>query len=477
MNRREFVLATASAAIAPLAMAWSKPPASPALPPFPAHFLWGVSASAYQIEGAVSEDGRGRSIWDTFCHEKGHIANNDNADIACDHYHRYREDVNLIRQLGVGSYRFSIAWPRIQPNGRGAPNPKGLDFYSRLIDELLAKGIQPTPTLFHWDLPQALQDAGGWQNRDTAERFAEYAQIAATHFGDRVPRWITHNETFEHHALGHVMGVHAPGLTLSIPASFPVAHHLLLSHGKAVLALRATLKHKVPIGIAQSLSTERPSDPAKDQAAAQLLNLLHWGVHIDPLLLGRYPAALTAMTDQTAVREGDLATIAQPLDFLGINYYNPQYIRAAKPDSPVPIEEAPAPARFERTQMGWPVDPTGLTELLLTLRERYTKALPPIVITENGAAFTDSVAHGAVHDARRTAYLDAHVRALKKAMDAGVDVRGYFVWSILDNFEWAEGYRPRFGLVHVDYATQQRIPKDSFHWYRQLIAAQGKAEA
>ena len=223
MNRREFIWAAATAATAPITTAWSKPRISPAMPAFSSHFLWGVSASAYQIEGAVNEGGRGRSIWDSFCHEKGHIANGANADVACDHYHRYHEDVNLLHRLGVGTYRFSIAWPRIQPNGRGAANSKGLDFYSRLIDELLAKGIEPTPTLFHWDLPQALQDAGGWRNRDTTERFAEYAQIVAVHFGDRVPRWITHNETFEHHALGHVMGVHAPGLTLNMPESLPVA--------------------------------------------------------------------------------------------------------------------------------------------------------------------------------------------------------------------------------------------------------------
>lgn len=477
MKRRQSVMAAATAATTPMTMACSKRTDQPLLPGFAPGFLWGVSTSAYQIEGALGEDGRGRSIWDTFCREQGHIADNAKADVACDHYHRYREDVDLVHQLGVGAYRFSIAWARIQPNGRGAPNAKGLDFYSRLIDALLAKGIEPTPTLYHWDLPQALQDEGGWQQRDTAERFADYAHIVATHVGDRVPRWITQNETFEHHTLGHVLGVHAPGLTLDIARSFAVAHHLLLSHGNAVLALRATLRRKVPIGIAQSLSTERPADPAKDQQAAQLLHLLRWGMHIDPLLLGRYPAALAMVADQSAVRDGDLDTIAQPLDFLGIHYYSPQYVRAAPPGNPIPFEHAPAPARFERTDMGWPVDPAGLTELLLTLRERYAKALPPVMITENGAAFADIVTPDGVHDARRVAYLDAHVHAMKKAMDAGVDVRGYFVWSILDNFEWAEGYRPRFGLVHVDYPTQQRVPKDSFHWYRALVARQTASRA
>jgi beta-glucosidase len=468
VRRREVILGAAAAAAAPLALTWSKPPRGRAMPRFPRDFIWGVSASAYQTEGAVHEDGRGQSIWDTFCHQPGRIANSDNADVACDHYHRYREDVELIRQLGVSTYRFSISWPRVQPSGTGAPNEKGLDFYSRLIDALLAKGIEPTPTLFHWDLPQALQDAGGWQNRDTAERFADYAQILAARVGDRVPRWITHNETFEHHVLGYATGVHAPGLTLGLD-SIPVAHHLLLSHGKAVQALRATLKGKTQIGIAQSLETERPADPAKDQAAAQLMDLFHWGLHIDPILLGRYPEAFAA---GVALHDGDLATIAQPLDFLGINYYNPSYVRGTAPGSPVPIEAAPPPAAFERTEMGWPVIPQGLTELLLALRERYAKALPPIILTENGAAFADRASHDGVHDPRRVAYLDAHLRALHKALDAGVDVRGYFVWSILDNFEWAEGYRPRFGLVHVDYPTQRRTPKDSFHWYRGMIAAQ-----
>jgi len=468
MKRREFMLAAAAAAtLAPRARAYGAPAPAP-MPKFPASFAWGVSTAAYQIEGAVHADGRGAAIWDTFAHGKGHIANGDNADVACDHYHRYREDVALMRQLGVKTYRFSIAWPRVQPTGSGKPNAKGLDFYSRLTDALLAQGIDPTPTLYHWDLPQALQDKGGWQNRDTTARFADYVQIVAQKLGDRVPRWITHNETFEHHVLGHAIGSHAPGLALGLQ-SFPVAHHLLLSHGLATQVLRAHARRGAQIGIAQSLSTERPADPAKDQLAAQMTNLFHWGLHIDPLLLGQYPLALGTIADMSAVHDGDLKTIAQPLDFLGINYYNPQYVRTAT-QGPLPAEGAPPPKEYETTEMGWPVIPEGLTELLLALRERYAKALPPIVITENGAAFADKLEAGAVHDARRIAYLDAHVRALRKAMDAGVDVRGYFIWSLLDNFEWAEGYRPRFGLVHVDYKTQKRTPKDSFHWYRRLIA-------
>jgi len=475
MRRREFVLAAGATIAAPGLIAASNPRAQPAMPTFPPDFLWGVAAAAYQIEGAVKEDGRGPSIWDTFCHRPGNIAGNANGDIACDHYHRYREDVGLISQLGARTYRFSIAWPRIQAEGRGAANPKGLDFYSRLVDELLAKGVEPMPTLFHWDLPQKLQDAGGWQNRDTCDRFADYAQIMAEHLGDRVPRWITHNETFMHHVLGHVLGVNAPGLKLDMPQSFPVAHHLLLSHGKAVQALRATAKRKAQIGIAQNLAMVRPADPARDEPAAQAMTLYYWGLHVDPLLLGRYPAELPDALTATAVRDGDLKTIAQPLDFLGVNYYNTNFMRVSPPGSAQPIEEAPPPAQFKRTAMGWPVDPQGMTDVLLGLRDRYGTALPPIIITENGAAFSDSVVRGAVHDADRIAFLDAHIRAVRKAMDAGIDVRGYLVWSILDNFEWADGYGPRFGLVRVDYATQRRTPKESYRWYRKLIATQPRA--
>ncbi|MBB6240856.1 GH1 family beta-glucosidase [Rhodanobacter sp. MP1X3] len=440
---------------------------------FPKDFLWGVSTSAYQIEGALHEDGRGPSIWDSFCSEPGRIANGDTAETACDHYHRYPDDVALMATLGVDAYRFSIAWSRIQPNGRGAANPKGLDFYSRLIDALLAKGISPTPTLFHWDLPQALQDAGGWFNRDTADRFAEFARIVAERLGDRVSRWITHNETFEHTVLGHAIGTHAPGQQLGLDI-FSVVHHLLLSHGKAVQALRAILPAGAQIGIAQSMARARPaSSRIKDRLAAHLLEALHLRMHTDPLLFGRYPLALRLLgIDRSALRAGDLATIAQPLNFLGINFYNPQYVRSAPKGGAVPIEATEPPMHLERTEMGWPVDANGFSELLLYLRKRYRAKLPPIFITENGAAFPDAVdAQGRIDDPRRIAYLQAHLHALRQAMDAGVDVRGYFVWSLLDNFEWAEGYRPRFGLVHVDYSTQQRTPKASFDWYRQVIAA------
>lgn len=452
----------------------SAPAHDASLPRFPQDFLWGTATSAFQIEGAVHADGRGESVWDRFSHQPGRINGGDIADVACDHYHRYREDVALMQALGVNTYRFSIAWPRIQVEGRGAPNPKGLDFYSRLVDALLEHGIQPTPTLFHWDLPQALQDAGGWRNRDTAARFADYARIMGEHLGDRVGRWITQNETFEHTAMGHAIGLHAPGEQRGLDI-FAVVHHLLLSHGLAVQALRQVLPSSAQIGIAQSMSLPRTLDGRlKDRFAAWTLKLLQLHASTDALLLGRYPLALRLLgIDRSAIQPGDLATIAQPLDFFGVNFYNPQYVRAAAAGSVAPLEEADPPAGFERTEMGWPVIPEGLTELLLYLKRRYGAKLPPIVITENGCALADRVGeHGTVDDRRRIAYIDGHLRALRQAMDAGVDVRGYFVWSLLDNFEWAEGYRPRFGLVHVDFASQERTPKASYHWYRELIAAQ-----
>jgi beta-glucosidase len=444
---------------------------------FPADFIWGVSTSAFQIEGALAEEGRGPSIWDTFSQQPGRIAHGDTAQHACQHYARASEDVALLGQLGVDAYRFSVAWPRVQPDGRGKPNPAGLAFYSRLIDALLARGITPVPTLYHWDLPQALQEAGGWHQRDTCARFADYAALLAQHLGDRVPRWITLNETFEHAVLGHALGVHAPGETHGL-AIFDVVHHQLLAHGLAVQALRAQVIGDVQMGIAQSLQHARPATRGlrgvRDRVAAALLDTVHNHMHVDPLLLGRYPPALRLLRqDRRALRAGDLAIIAQPLDFLGINFYNPQYVRATPRGAAVPVEEAPPPPQFARTAMGWPVDPTGLGEVLRGLRRRYGRKLPPIVITENGAAFPDHVdAQGQVDDPQRIDYLRRHLAELRRAMDEGADVRGYFVWSILDNFEWAEGYRPRFGLVHVDYTTQVRTPKASFHWYRGLIAAQ-----
>lgn len=441
-------------------------------PRFPADFTWGVATSAFQIEGALAEDGRGPSVWDGFCARPGAIATGEDASVACDHYHRQREDVALLAGLGVNAYRFSIAWSRIQPAGRGAPNPAGLDFYARLVDALLKQGVAPTPTLYHWDLPQALQDAGGWHNRDTCARFVDYVQLVAQRLGDRVPCWITLNETFEHAVLGHALGVHAPGEAHGL-AIFDVVHHLLLAHGMAVQALRAATPAGTRIGIAQSMQHARPATRRlRDRLAAWMLDTVHNHMHTDPLLLGRYPRGLHLLRqDRAALRAGDLAQIAQPLDFLGVNFYNPQYVRAAS--GAVPLAEAESPAGFERTAMGWPVDPIGLREVLQGLRRRYGAKLPPIMITENGAAFPDVVAaDGSIDDPRRIDYIRRHLDVLRQALDEGIDVRGYYVWSLLDNFEWAEGYRPRFGLVHVDYASQRRTPKASYHWYRELIAAQ-----
>ena len=441
---------------------------------WPAGFVWGVATSAFQIEGATREDGRGESIWDRFCRAPGRIARGEHADVACGHYHRVDEDIALLAGLGVDAYRFSIAWPRVQPAGRGAPNEAGLDFYDRLVDRLLARGIAPLPTLYHWDLPQPLQDEGGWCSRATCGRLAELAQIVGARLGDRVPRWITHNETFEHQALGHALGLHAPGLALGL-GSFTVAHHLLLSHGLAVQALRAAVPRHVEIGIAQSLGPARAaSDSAADHEAAALLDLLQRRLHIEPLLTARYPGELAALgVDRSVVRGGDERTIATPIDFLGINFYNANHVRAAAPGAPVPLAEAEPPPHYERTEMGWPVMPEAFGEALLGLRRQYGDRLPPIVITENGCAMSDRVdAEGRVDDPRRIAYLERHLQALAAARDGGVELRGYFVWSLLDNFEWAEGYRPRFGLVHVDFASGRRTPKASYRWYRDWIAAQ-----
>jgi beta-glucosidase len=443
---------------------------------FPPGFTWGVATAAYQIEGAVAEGGRGPSIWDTFAHTPGKTKNGDTGDVACDHYHRYDEDVRLMADLGVSAYRFSIAWPRIQPQGGGPDNPAGLAFYDRLVDRLLAAGIDPVATLYHWDLPQALEDKGGWLNRETAYRFAEYAAIVGAALSDRVRLWITLNEPFVVAAVGYGLGTHAPGRRL-LSGAFPVTHHLLLGHGLATAALRAA--GDVPVGITHTLSPTRPAtdDPA-DADAARKLDGLHNRIYTDPVLLGRYPDDLAWLhdgADLSAIRDGDLATIGTKLDFLGVNYYYASTVRAATgPDHPAGLELTPPPG-VPLTDFGWPVLPDGMHGLLVGLRDTYGPALPPIYITENGAAYADVLGpDDQVSDVDRIGYLDAHLRAVRRAMDAGVDVRGYFCWSLMDNFEWAEGYSKRFGLVYVDYPTQRRIPKQSYGWYR-AVAAAGRA--
>jgi len=447
------------------------------MPHFPSGFRWGVATAAYQIEGAAAEDGRGPSIWDTFAHEPGRINDGSTGDVACDHYHRYAEDVALIAGLGADAYRFSVAWSRVQPTGAGAANAAGLAFYDRLTDALLEAGIDPLVTLFHWDLPQSLQDAGGWTNRDTAARFAEYAGLVAAALGDRVKMWITLNEPFVHTSLGHVLGTHAPGLT-NFDNPFPVVHHQLLGHGLATAAVRrhstapvALTNNYTPVWAVGADGTPGSATEA-DRAAAAMYDVFHNRLFTDPVLGCGYPhpaATLSTVDLDTVVLDGDLAVIATPLDALGVNYYSPTGVGAPPEGSPLPFGLVPLTG-FAATGFGWPIVPDGLRELLVQLRERYP-GLPPVWITENGCAFDDRPGpDGAVADTDRIGYLDGHLRALHAAIEAGVDVRGYCLWSLLDNFEWAEGFGQRFGLVHVDFATQRRTPKASYHWYRELIA-------
>ncbi|MFE5768830.1 GH1 family beta-glucosidase [Streptomyces sp. NPDC056485] len=449
------------------------------VPAFPADFLWGVSASAFQIEGSPTADGRGPSSWDAFTKEPGRIKDGSHADVATDHYRRYREDVALMAGLGVGAYRFSVSWSRVLPDGRGRVNRAGLDFYDRLVDALCTAGIAPVPTLFHWDTPLALEEEGGWLSRDTAERFAAYASVVAERLADRVPMWITINEPAEVTLLGYGIGEHAPGKGLVFDA-LPAAHHQLLAHGLGVQALRAAGARQ--IGIAASHSPVRAaSDSAEDRGAAELYDLLTNRLFADPILTGAYPDEGLASMLPGPVAE-DLKAISAPLDWYGINYYNPMVVGAPQPSATASEFggiELPAGLPFafrpvegcEHTDFGWPVVPEGLRELLVPLRERYGDRLPPLYITENGCSYGDGPdpVTGRIADARRIAYHAGHLDALHRAMAQGVDVRGYFIWSILDNFEWAEGYRQRFGLVHVDYETLERTPKESYAWYRDVI--------
>ncbi|WP_320774033.1 GH1 family beta-glucosidase [Streptomyces sp. CRN 30] len=454
---------------------------------FPPAFLWGAATSAYQIEGAIREDGRTPSIWDTFSHTPGKIAGDDHGDTAVDHYHRYRDDVALMAELGLTAYRFSVSWSRVQPTGRGPAVQRGLDFYRRLVDELLDKGIKPAVTLYHWDLPQELEDAGGWPERETALRFAEYAAIVGEALGDRVENWMTLNEPWCSAFLGYGSGVHAPGRTDPV-AALRAAHHLNLAHGLGTAALRSAMPARNAVGVSLNTHVFRPlTDSPEDAAALRKIDDLGNGVFHGPMLHGKYPDTLftttKSLTDWSFVVEGDLTLIHQRLDSLGINYYTPTLISAGDPDSPAPRADghgdsshSPWPGaddvRFhqtpgERTLMGWTVDPTGLHELLM----RWTREVPglPLYITENGAAYEDKPdADGRVHDPERIAYLHGHLRAVRRAIAEGADVRGYYLWSLLDNFEWAYGYEKRFGAVHVDYETLARTPKSSAHWYGQL---------
>jgi beta-glucosidase len=422
-------------------------------------FLWGTATASYQIEGAAYKDGRGTSIWDTFSHLPGRVRDGHTGDMACDHYHRWPEDVALIAEAGLNAYRFSIAWPRILPSGRGAANPAGLDFYDRLVDGLCEREITPVATLFHWDLPQALEDEGGWLNRDTSKYFADYAAIVAERLGDRIGMWITLNEPFVHMTLGYGLGSHAPGRTLLLDA-LPVAHHQLLAHGLAVPVLR---EHGVgKVLITNNCTPVWPaSDAPDDLAAADAYDTLHNRLFNEPILLGRYPdLSAFGIKKWDVVRTGDLEIISRPIDGLGVNYYNPTRICAPTTEG-LPFQDAGITG-YPTTAFGWPVVPDGLRELLVTLKDRYGPALPPVYITENGCSYDG------IEDTERIDFLAGHIAAMERAKTEGVDVRGYFVWSLLDNFEWAEGYHQRFGLVHVDFDTQRRTPKASYHWLKAL---------
>ncbi len=446
----------------------------------PATFRWGTATSAFQIEGAVDEDGRTASIWDTFSRVPGAVDNGDTGDLACDHYHRMPQDVALIRELGLDAYRFSIGWPRVQPGGRGPANPAGLAFYDRLVDELLGNGIEPWLTLYHWDLPQELEDAGGWPNRDTAYRFADYAELVYARLGDRVEHWTTLNEPWCSAMLGYVEGVQAPGRR-EFEAGMHAAHHLLLGHGLAAQRLREANRekqHPLSLAITLNLSTAHAAtDSAADREAARRADGLGTRIYLDPLWYGRYPqdivADLAARGIELPVRDGDLELISAPLDTLGVNYYFS--MRSSGVDengAPLDAGGSPTgrgvPYGLPRTAMGWEIMPDDFAQVLTRVGRDYPGV--PIFVTENGAAFIDRPdASGFVNDQDRIEYLASHIAAVVAARDAGTDVRGYFVWSLLDNFEWSYGYDKRFGIVRVDYDTQQRTPKQSAHWYRDTI--------
>ena len=433
---------------------------------FPEHFTWGVATSAFQIEGAADADGKGPSIWDDFCRVPGVIADASDGRQACEHYQRWADDLDLVADLGVDAYRFSISWPRVQPLGSGAFNEAGFAFYERLVDGMLARGLKPFLTLNHWDLPSALQARGGWENRDTVQCFVDYACEVARRLGDRVTSICTHNEPWVIAVLGHESGIFAPGIK-SRAAAIQVAHHLFLSHGLALSAMRAQ-GCKADMGSVLNLAPiNAATDAEADQAAARRADGggLRW--YVEPLLKGEYPADVLQElgADAPRILPGDMASIQVPLDFLGVNYYMRSVVSAGEPwDLKTSGNEI--------TDMGWEVYPQGLTELLLRLHRDYT--LPPIFITENGAAFPDEVINQQVHDSQRQRYIARHITATLEAMRQGVRVDGYFVWSLLDNFEWSSGYAKRFGIVRVDYDTQARSLKDSALWYRNFLTSKRK---
>ena len=453
---------------------------------FPDEFVFGSATAAYQIEGAVDEDGRGISIWDTFSRTPGAVQNGDTGDVADDHYHRLDADLDLIASLGLDAYRFSIAWPRIQPTGRGPANPAGLAFYERLVDGLIQRGITPVATLYHWDLPQALEDEGGWRNRETSYAFADYARIVGQVFGDRITTWTTLNEPWCSAFLGHGSGEHAPGRQDNAEA-LTAAHHLNLAHGLAVSALRGVVAASAQISVTHNLHVIRG-----DAESVRRIEAVGNRIFTGPMLHGAYPADLLAdtraITDWSFVKPGDLELIHQPLDVLGINYYNTTLVGPATGSADAAASAAGAASRASAfpgtddiprldqpgpfTEMDWNIEPSGLLQLLAATHEEFPGL--PLMITESGAAFDDvaTVSEDGVtrvHDADRVDYLRRHFTAAHRALQAGIDLRGYFVWSLMDNFEWAYGFSKRFGIVRVDYDTQERTLKDSALWYRELI--------
>ncbi len=444
---------------------------------FGGDFIFGAATASYQIEGGVDEDGRGPSIWDTFSHTPGKVVNGDTGDIACDHYHRWEEDLDALAELGVDAYRFSIAWPRIQADGAGHPLQAGLDFYSRLVDGLLERDITPFVTLYHWDLPQALEDRGGWLNRDTARRFADYAEIVARALGDRVGYWATLNEPWCAAMLGYANGEHAPGKKSGV-AGLTASHHLNLAHGLGVQALRATVTGQVGLVVNYHQFEAADDSPEAIDAVARLDAVGNW-LYTEPVLRGRYdPLTLEVtgeVTDWRFVQDGDLDLIHQPIDFLGLNYYSPTRVAGghcpAQTVTPwVGVKDVTflPPAR-PVTEMGWTIRPQGLTDLLVRVHQRYPEI--DLLVAENGAAMPDAVAEdGAIHDADRIDYLTGHIGAVHAALDQGVPVKGYLCWSLMDNFEWSFGYSRRFGLIWVDYPTQKRTWKDSARWYQRFLS-------
>jgi beta-glucosidase len=449
---------------------------------FPENFLWGTATAAYQVEGAVTEDGRGPSIWDTFSHTPGKVRHGDTGDIACDQYHRLEEDLDLMSELGMQAYRFSVAWPRIQPEGRGPTNQKGLDHYKRLIDGLRERSIEPMLTLYHWDLPQALEDRGGWTSRETSERFAEYAGIVYEALSDEVGFWITLNEPWVSAWMGYGLGVHAPGHKDSNKA-LSATHHLLLGHGLAMERMRSAGDEN-RLGVTLNLHPGRPSrNTEADREAARRADGQAVRLFLDPLFRGEYPEDVFSYyrergADLSFVGDGDLRKISVPIDFLGINYYFRNTVREAPVEEGTSVQFADLGARpviphaGEKTAMGWPVEPDGLKEMLVRIKDEYTNV--PIYVTENGRAVDDYIdPEGGVDDEERISYLEGHFRAAHEAIEEGVDLRGYMVWSLLDNFEWAEGYSKRFGIVFVEYGTQRRVHKASALWYAGVIRRNG----